>query len=492
VGFGRLAKRRITCCALGLAFGAGCGGRTASQAEPALRAPRIETARPQPSATRPGPEESEASIDQVVARALEVVSRARQLPEHGPVRGRVATRAEMLAAVRQQLDDELPPGVVEAQEELLFGLNLVPADFDYLESVFSLMAEQLAGLYDPKTKTMLLANDLGDTERWATLAHELVHALQDQHYELGPRMKHRAGGGDEQSALQTLAEGDATSAMLDLLGGRAATELDDRTLSLEMRGLVALGGTSGVPDILRRSLVAPYADGVVLVNGLRRRGGWAAVDDLWRRPPTSTEQVLHPDKLASREMPEAVPVPAAPSDAGWQLLDADVMGEQGVRLVFEEWMPRRKATDSAADWAGDQMAAYRRGDEHAVAWGVRYDTTRAAERGVVAFARGVLHAAQGEGASDQNSEGMIPEADARRAAIPGHVCRERTLRGPFAVVRDGRSVMVVAGPYRRESSPAKAPPRAAADCVFALGWAKRALRATPPRAELAHPTAKPK
>jgi hypothetical protein len=453
--------------ALLMALGAGCGARAPSPSAPSTRSPPVAASASAPPKTAPA--ERREAVDLVVAEALAVVARARQLPARGPVRGQLVTRDEMLAVVRDQIRDELPTRVVEAQEELLFGLGLVPEDFDYMGSLFSLMAEQLAGLYEPKSKRMILSEDLGDSERRAALAHELVHALQDQHYELGRRMlQRRPGDGDEQSALQTLAEGDATSAMLDVLGARPATELDDGALSWELRGMVALGGNTAVPDILRRSLVAPYADGVLLVHALRRKGGWASVDEVWRLPPASTEQVLHPEKLAAREAPEPVPAPEPPDKSGWELLDADVMGEQSVRQVFEEWMPRQKAVDSAADWGGDHMATYRRGDEYAIGWQVRYDTARAAERGLLAFARGVLASTK---SAEQKPGGMVPEAEARRAISSGRVCRERPTRGPFAVARAGRTVMVVIGPYRR----AKGDFRSTADCGAAVDRARRVL-----------------
>ena len=70
-----------------------------------------------------------------------------------------------------------------------------------------LLGAQLAGFYDPDEDRMYLAADLGEAERLATLAHELVHALQDQHYQLGRRLKYREGASDQQAALHALAAG---------------------------------------------------------------------------------------------------------------------------------------------------------------------------------------------------------------------------------------------------------------------------------------------
>jgi hypothetical protein len=428
---------------------------------------------------------SERDADLVISEALVAVSRVRGLPARGSVRGRLLSREEMLEVVRTQIAAEVPPSVVEAQARLLLGLGLVPPDFDYMASVLLLMAEQLAGMYEPKSKVMLLSEDLGETERWATLAHELVHALQDQHFDLGRRMAHRAGDGDQQSATQTLAEGDATSAMLDLLRGRPASELDDRVLSWELRGLVELGGTSGVPGVLRRALVAPYVDGVLLVSRLRRQGGWAAVDELWRNPATSTEQLLHPEKLVRREAPVKLAAPEAPAGSGWQLMDSDVLGEQGVRLVLEEWLPRGTAVESAADWGGDQMAVYRRDDEYAGVWHVFYDSRSAAERGLLAFARGLLRGdgMMGGGNAATDSNGWVPVATARKAIERGYVCRERPVEGPFAVLGRERSVVLTVGPYRLSRGRAVG----SGDCLGAVDWATRVAKWRTSEAPVPHP-----
>ena len=106
--------------------------------------------------------------------------------------------------------------------------------------------------------------------------------------------------------IHALAEGDATSAMIDhmLLGtGQTRDRSAGRDASAQQtRGLVELSPSmAGVPTIVKRSVISPYVDGIELVHWARRQGGWAAVDALWAKPPTTTEQLLHPQKLTARE-----------------------------------------------------------------------------------------------------------------------------------------------------------------------------------------------
>ena len=112
---------------------------------------------------------------------------------------------------------DLEPDLIEGTKELLFSLNLTRADFDYFASLLLLYGTQLAGFYDPQAKEMVLLDDLGVEAQEATLWHELVHALQDQHYDLQKLTKWSADRGDAVSAAQSFAEGDATSAMMDVM-----------------------------------------------------------------------------------------------------------------------------------------------------------------------------------------------------------------------------------------------------------------------------------
>ncbi|MCA9595260.1 MAG: hypothetical protein KC776_18205 [Myxococcales bacterium] len=412
------------------------------------------------------------SADEVVARALADVALRRELPAKGPVKGKTISRDEMVAHVRDQIHSEIPKDVMDAQNELLFSIGVVPADFDYEASILVLMGSELAGFYEPKDKTMYLAEDLVGMEAHATLAHELVHALQDQHYDLGKRIKFREDATDEQSAVHALAEGDATSAMLDemlAVQGRTALDLPEDMIGMETRGSMAVApGSASVPGLIKRSVIAPYVDGVRFVHWGRRRGGWAEVDRIWQSPPTTTEQLLHPKKYLAHEAGVDVKVPPAPAGGPKQVIYRDIQGEESVRLLFEEWMPRRTAETAATGWGGDRVAVFREGGNVAMAWHLRYDDEASAKEGLVAMARGVLKTTE----QDPRSP-FVSRAQAEKKLRQNGVCRERKEAGPFAVVRRGKDLALVAGPYHRQGSQVKA----ASTCSKALAWA-RAIAAT--------------
>ena len=383
------------------------------------------------------PPTNEQLLQDRLGAALKYVSEIRQLAAKSPVRGRLISRAEIERYLTEQLDQETPRDLIEATEAMLYGFGTVDQDFDYRASLIELMSSQLLGFYDPKQKTFFVGGELKGDEADVTLWHELVHALQDQHYDLTHLTDWQPDLGDSQAAVHALAEGDATSAMLDaMLKSRGTTALDVPEGLL--RAQTVLGSASlTAPPVLVRSLLAPYVDGLAFTNYLRRRGGFAAVDEAWRAPPVSTEQLLHPEKFLAQEPPMTVPLPPAPPSAP-QLLERfhDVMGEQSLRLLLEEWLPARTAAAAAADWGGDRLAVF--ADEPrkkwAIGWHLRFDSPVAAERTFIAFARSAP-ATERTGSRVGTAKDAQAAAQFRGQAVstkaqPGSACRGSPRRGP--------------------------------------------------------------
>lgn len=428
-------------------------------------APASTTSEPPPPATTPASSKEQA-LQAKLQEALDYVSQIRQLPAKAPVKGRLIGRSEIQSYISAQLDEETPPDLLHATEALLYGLGTVDADFDYRASVIALMSSQLLGFYDPKQKTFFVGGDLKGEEADVTLWHELVHALQDQHYDLSKLTDWQPDLGDSQAAVHSLAEGDATSAMLDAMlkpRGSNALELPEGMMSAQA---VLGSATSSAPPVLVRSLVAPYVDGLAFTNYLRRRAGFAAVDEAWRTPPVSTEQLLHPEKFLSGEAPLVVPLPPAPAHAP-QLKERfhDVMGEQTVRLLLEEWLPARTAAEAASDWGGDRLSVFADDarKQWAVGWHIRFDSPAAAERAFIAFARSAPMTDRPRPA------GATPDSPASAKRLRDKVCRPRRSQGAIALVRRGSDLGVTAGPFERNTAQVTTDP----DCRAALTWAEK-------------------
>jgi len=412
--------------------------------------PSVALPDPPRAAAAPPVDDAPAAESRRKVRAmLARVAAARGLPAKHEVAIRVLDRAGILAAIRAHVDKETPAAAVEHEGELLAALELVPPSYDFVEGTYALIQGRIAGFYEPGDQTMYLVDDLGDAEAAETLAHELDHALQDQSFPLAAMIEYVPGEGDRTSAVHAVLEGDATSAMLDVVAGSAfaVSEGALRTLLAASNALSDVGATT--PHVLQASLSAPYSDGFGFVQRERTAGGWAAVDAALRSPPVSTEQLLHADKYASREPPIPVPVPGlAALGPGFRAVLDDVIGEQGLRLMLEEWASPPVAERGAAGWGGDRYVIARRDDAAgahtiAVGWHAVMDTERDA----------------------------VELADILEKRF-GKPCRERPALGPLGYRRRGRTVVVAAGPYRRQGTATAA----AGTCAGAEKWIEELLR----------------
>ncbi len=358
------------------------------------------------------------------------------------------SQAQMMGEARSQMRQGMPEALIMGQEAFLVGLGLVERDFEYRQVVLSLLGEHLAGLYDPRSGSMKLRQDLDRVSRRNTLAHELVHALQDQNFGLAQIMDWREGRGDAISARLALAEGGASSLMLDHQLGATQVMAMNRERQLEHLQLVSEPPPGAeMPGILWGSLLAPYRDGLALVAELRRRGGWTAVDEVWARPPETTEQLLHLDKWLGREPAESLPeLPAFFS----RRIYWDVVGEQGLRLCFEQWDSHDVARRAASGWGGDRLAVFRDGERWLLAWHLRWDDGPAAARGLTVFREALRRNTRKLRSSPVSQSAAHNVAFGRADGVTSE-CVARGTLGPLAVVGSGTDVAVIAGPFLRNS-----------------------------------------
>ncbi len=387
------------------------------------------------------PEGSLASKDsKQVARTLALVSEMRGIAATKAVPGVKLDRAQLVARVKDKALREYPPEALRREGLLLQIAGFAPPTFDYLGQMMKLLEAQLEGFYEPKNGTMYLASDLKGPQAQATLAHELVHALQDQKWDLRKRSDYKPGRGDESMALACLAEGDATSLMLDFLmkPDKSALDIPDDALRELLASGMNMGDVQSVPHILRSTLIAPYMEGLGFVHELRRKGDWKAVDRAWDRPPTTTEQILHVEKWESAEAPLVVPAPSGNAlGEGWKMEDEDTFGELGFALSFAEWMDVEDARKAAAGWGGDRTSVFTKGDQIAHAVHLRYDAASTQPKPDFYAER-----AFGKLVPALKKLGKPTLSDATT------ICLDRKELGPLLFARNGRELVMINGPAR--------------------------------------------
>ncbi len=303
-----------------------------------------------PAAT-PTPRQVGAAL---LARLKEIEQRVIGLrglePEEEPAR-RFVTREELQERFRKHAEEHAEE--IAIGQEILTLLGLLEEGQDLLELQVSQLTDRVLGFFETDTGDLFVVGEAGDfglVEEF-TYAHEFVHALQQARFGLAALQKEREDDSEAQAALQALVEGDATLAQL-------AYAQRHMNINRLVRELDQLGdGDDEIPFVLRQSLIFPYIDGRDFVQTLFREGGWDAVDEAFRSPPVTTEQIMHPEKYRAGEAPLAVTLPDIPGGlgAGWKERDADVMGELSIQILLDAFLSERDADRAAAGWGGDRL-----------------------------------------------------------------------------------------------------------------------------------------
>ena len=300
-----------------------------------------------------------AAIVSTTAAMLKETSELRELSILKAVKSGAQSRAEIERMIVRNLDSDTTPAEMHAAEVLLRAFGLAPPDFAYRAFLVKLLTEQVAGYYDPKAQQFYLADWIELDGQKPVMAHELTHALQDQHFNLKRFEKWPKGDSDAELAAHALIEGDATLAM---------------TLYMAKNPMVALAfirslGSQGIateqynqaPRALRESLLFPYEEGLAWATQVYKRGGWDAVSKAFTKLPQSSEQIIHADKYFSYEVPLKVALPEFKTILGpsWKRIDYDVNGEWGCYLILDEFLNNTtESKKAAAGWGGDRFALY--------------------------------------------------------------------------------------------------------------------------------------
>jgi hypothetical protein len=300
-----------------------------------------------------------AAVAAATAEVLQETSELRKLSIVRPVKSGAQSRPEIERMIMKNLDEDTTPEEMHATEISLKKLGLVPQDFQYRPFIVSLLTEQVAGYYDPKEQEFFLADWIDVDGQKPVIAHELTHALQDQHFNLRRFEKWPKGDSDAELAAHALVEGDATLAMQLYIMRNPM-----RAIAM-LRSIEASGSSSEqidkAPRALRESLLFPYQRGLTWVQSLFKREGWARVSQAFTDLPQSTEQIMHVEKYFAREAPVHLTQPdiSASLGKGWKRVDYDVNGEWSFYLILDEYLKSEAESERAASgWGGDRYAVY--------------------------------------------------------------------------------------------------------------------------------------
>lgn len=286
------------------------------------------------------------------------ISRLRGLSVKKEISVKYLDRNGLKGEVKKEIEKEYPPARMAQEERALKKIGLLDPEDNLMELVSRMLTEEIIGYYDDETKELVVVseNPQIDLMNEITLAHEITHALQDQNYDL-QQIAPASDTNDDDRHLARLAlvEGDATVTMMEYTQGNLS-DFDLLGLSLQ-----ALGASRGISaGYLEDTLSFPYMAGEEFVNFLKDKGGWLAVDEAYKHPPDSTEQVIHPDKYIAGEQPLTLEIPDVTGIAGsgWQLVEDGTIGEFGIGELLSRYVSNQQAREAAVGWGGDRACYY--------------------------------------------------------------------------------------------------------------------------------------
>jgi hypothetical protein len=376
-------RLRVIAAVVTVAFAVTACQTTTSPPPSASASPSAPAASPTAPTQSATPSADPAAIYEDIEAEVRAI---RGLEASSPVNPIVLDDAGIRKLTADSFRRDNPTELVAANERLLKGLGLLPADASLEDLYIEMLGGQVAGLYNPDDKKMYVlsrSGTLGPAEK-TTFAHEYTHALQDQNFGIDTLDITEVGEGDRGIARLALVEGDATLLMtlwqIQNLDTMELLELIGQSLNPEITGSL-----DAMPAVLRESLLFPYTGGLPFVQAIQI-GGWSAVNDAYANPPESTEQVLHPEKYVMGEEPVDVTLPddlAARMGDGWKVGLEDTFGEFQLRLWLDQATAADGApssTDAAAGWGGDRIALLDGpNDEWAIAMSTAWDTAGDAE-----------------------------------------------------------------------------------------------------------------
>jgi hypothetical protein len=361
-----------------------------AQEQPKPSAPQPEASKEEVKITPLQAEELFHSVDEI----LEFDSKQTDLPIKREVKRKLTSRDEVVAYLTKHLNDE-DVQRLRRSELVLKKFGLLPRDFNLETFMVALLREEVAGYYDPKTKTVNLLDWVPMEEQEPVMAHELTHALQDQlvglqkwlrrgEKDLGEMKKDPTPADIENDemddAREAVIEGQAQAMMLQYAlapVGRSLTDSPQLVQAMEEETLTGTPGTkvfNDAPVFMKDSLTFPYSYGMEFIVKLLQKGGkeqaFAAV---LRNPPHTTRQIMQPETYLSGETIEPMPVPDFKRDfKDYQKFDIGAMGEFDVAMLVEQYAGTPVAKQMYPEWRGGYYFAARPKTDATAPLGILY------------------------------------------------------------------------------------------------------------------------
>ncbi len=324
------------------------------------------------------------------------ISQVRGLDVLAPVPVSLRDQDEVEAILLEEFEREFSEEELANEALLMYFLGLLPRDYDIKAGLIDFYKDEAAAFYDfrkdemvlitpirsPRYASMMMIPGYRKSMREMVLSHELVHALDDQHFNLERFSARTIPNDDHLVAIQAVAEGSAIlfsylylfEDLLSLRPDMMEELIDDLDRSMD-RELAR----SKVPEAVIAPVFFAYSQGFRFVHAVYKERGIEGVNALYEDETLSTENILHPDGyLAGTDLPVNVELEKpgqgdGGESPGLELLE-DTFGEFGVEIILRHYLPADVAEKAAEGWAGDRYALFEGPGGTVLIWDSVWDT----------------------------------------------------------------------------------------------------------------------
>jgi len=273
--------------------------------------------------------------------------------------------------LKKKVKEVASPSELRAEELTLKKFGLVPADFDLARSTVDILTEQAAAFYDYHAKRLFITDWTPSGTRDAALAHELAHALADQNFNLKRFIRQARQSDDAALARMAVMEGQATWMMSEFLARKLGQSLlGTAGLAESMNRSGDTAGQfpvfEGAPLYIRETLIFPYNKGMVFQQAVAEKLGQEAFAEVFRKPPVSTQQILHAERYFAAVTPVVPPLPRIASLHGYKGLIQGTFGELDHAIFIRQFAGAERADAVSPHLRGGQYELRENRGQHRV------------------------------------------------------------------------------------------------------------------------------
>lgn len=295
---------------------------------------------------------------------LATVSEITGLKVTRPVPRAIISREKIREYIEQRMAETLTPEEIRGQEILLKKFGFVEQDFDLKAQTVDLLTEQAAAFYDFKQKKLYLASWTPSAMQDVALIHELAHAVADEHFNLQKFVNKSGQDDDAAMARDAVIEGQASWVMTEYMARQMGQSLKDRP-NLAQTTSQASGQAAkefpvfgAAPLYLQETLMFPYTQGMLFQQAVVEKRGPGAFGEVFRHPPLSSQQVLHPDRYFEHAAPSKPSLPPVELPRGYKKILAGTLGELDHQILLRQYLGEQEGRRLPPSWRGGRYALW--------------------------------------------------------------------------------------------------------------------------------------